>query len=215
MEEQDLQDLQGEVSVMQNLHHPNIVKMIELYSDNKYFYLVSEFLEGGEVSKSRTSHHTCFLFQLLNHLNEDYAVSEKDVQNMTMPLFDAVLYCHDLNIIHRDLKPENLLLTSTDLQQATLKIADFGLARFLSDSDLAKTVAGSPSYIAPEILNGQPYDCRCDYWSLGVILFLLLSGGLPFEHEDHNELFQMISEGEYKMDENTWHFISEEAKHLV
>ena len=93
-----------------------------------------------------------------------------------IPLFDAVIYCHELGVIHRDIKPENILLTSKNLEKATIKISDFGLARFLGGEELAVTTAGTPGYVAPEILVQKPYDYRCDYWSLGVVLFIVLSG---------------------------------------
>ena len=93
-----------------------------------------------------------------------------------VPLFDAVMYCHSIGIMHRDLKPENLLLTSKDLTKAMVKIADFGLARFIDPQQLATTVAGTPGYVAPEVLSQSPYDFRCDYWSLAVIMYIMLSG---------------------------------------
>ena len=99
---------------------------------------------------------------------------------MMRPLFDAVLYCHEVGIVHRDLKPENLLLTT----DSTIKIADFGLSCFTSPDEPLNMIAGTPGYIAPEIISKKPYDHKCDYWSLGVILFMLLAGELPFQHED-------------------------------
>ena len=93
-----------------------------------------------------------------------------------VPLFDAVFYCHDLGIIHRDIKPENLLFDSKDLKIATVKITDFGLARRITLDELATTTCGTPGYVAPEILRKTQYDYRCDYWSLGVVMFILLSG---------------------------------------
>ena len=95
---------------------------------------------------------------------------------MMRPLFDAVIYCHEMGIAHRDLKPENLLLSA----DKTIKIADFGLATFVLQDEPLLTIAGTPGYIAPEIISRKPYDQRCDFWSLGVILYLLLAGELPF-----------------------------------
>jgi calcium/calmodulin-dependent protein kinase I len=132
-----------------------------------------------------------------------------------IPLFDAVIYCHGLGIVHRDLKPENLLLDSKDLDKATIKISDFGLSRCLGKAELATTTAGTPGYVAPEVLSQTPYDYRCDYWSLGVVLFLMLSGTPPFYHPDHLELFEMIKKGEFNFGARTWENVSDEAKDLI
>jgi len=132
-----------------------------------------------------------------------------------VPLFDAVIYCHGLGIVHRDLKPENLLLDSKNLENSTIKISDFGLARFLSKSQLATTTAGTPGYVAPEIIACDPYDSRCDYWSLGVVLFLMLSGTPPFYHPDHMELFELIKRGNFTFDAVTWNQVSDEAKDFI
>jgi len=109
-----------------------------------------------------------------------------------VPVFDGVFYCHELGIAHRDLKPENLLLTDEDVSTAMVKISDFGLARGISGSNLAETCCGTPGYVAPEVIGKQPYDSRCDIWSLGVIMFVLLSGTPPFFHQDNFELFALI-----------------------
>ena len=102
-----------------------------------------------------------------------------------IPIFDGVFYCHDLGIAHRDLKPENILLSEEDISEASVKISDFGLARGVSTSNLAETCCGTPGYVAPEVIGKKPYDARCDIWSLGVIIFVLLSGTPPFFHDDN------------------------------
>ena len=121
-------------------------------------------------------------------------------------IFDAIFYSHEQGVVHRNLKAENLLLTNTDLELGGLKVANFGLAHM----HLKKTsiIVENPSYIAPEILTGKPYDERCDYWSLGVILFLLLSGTLPFDHEDTVELVKIIKKGKYNKRAESWRCFS-------
>ena len=131
------------------------------------------------------------------------------------PLFDAVFYCHSLGIIHRDLKPENLLLDNRDLEKATIKISDFGLARFVTEETLATTTCGTPGYVAPEVLSLQPYDNRCDYWSLAVVMFIILSGSPPFYHADNFELFEIIKRGKFTFAAPAWAEVSEEAKDLI
>jgi calcium/calmodulin-dependent protein kinase I len=134
---------------------------------------------------------------------------------MMVPLLDAVCYCHNLGIVHRDLKPENLLLDGKDLNSAIIKISDFGLARFVTQQELATTTAGTPGYVAPEVLSREPYDHRCDYWSLGVVLFIMLSGTPPFYHEDNFELFEIIKKGKFTFDAPAWQHVSDEAKDLI
>ena len=90
-------------------------------------------------------------------------------------MIDAINYCHKKGILHRDIKPENLLLSSKELGIASLKIADFGLAKILDDQCLASTTCGTPGYVAPEVLMQKPYGKECDYWSIGVVTFILLS----------------------------------------
>ena len=117
--------------------------------------------------------------------------------------------------MHRDIKPENLLFSSKDLSVATLKISDFGLARFVEDDVFATTTCGTPGYVAPEILEQKPYQYECDYWSIGVVLFILLSGCPPFFDEDNFALFEKIKKVDYNFDAPTWENVSEEAKDVI
>lgn len=132
-----------------------------------------------------------------------------------VPLFDAVLYCHELGIVHRDIKPENLLFDKKNIEEATIKIADFGLARYTSEEVMASTTCGTPGYVAPEILKKTSYDYRCDYWSMGVVMFILLSGTPPFYHEDNFELFEIIKKGRYSFRSSVWRDVSEEARDFI
>jgi len=129
--------------MMALVDHPNIVKLLAAYEDDKNLYMVLELVKGGELSN------------LLNHQNR---VEEGEAQDIMRPLFDAVVYCHALEIVHRDIKLENILLTSKELETAQVKITDFGLSKSLAGEQFATTLCGSPGYIAPEILNETPYD---------------------------------------------------------
>ena len=132
-----------------------------------------------------------------------------------MPIVDAIRYCHSQGIIHRDIKPENLLFTTKDTSKATLKISDFGLARFVEEDVFATTTCGTPGYVAPEILEQKPYHVACDYWSIGVVLFILLSGCPPFFDEDNFALFEKIKKVEYNFDAPTWANVSNDAKNVI
>jgi calcium/calmodulin-dependent protein kinase I len=118
-----------------------------------------------------------------------------------------------LGIVHRDLKPENLLYGSAD-EKAIIKITDFGLARCITD-ELATTACGTPGYVAPEILNGTGYGREVDYWSIGVILYIMLCGFPPFYEESNQKLFEMIKGGTYDFPSPYWDEISDMAKDLI
>merc|ERR1711957_590653 len=111
--------------------------------DENFFCLVLERMHGGEV------------YDLIKQLGQ---ISEADVHRLMVPVFDGLFYCHELGIAHRDLKLENLLLTSNELEKATVKITDFGMSRRVSAEEMAETVCGSPAYVAPEIIAQRPYD---------------------------------------------------------
>ena len=117
--------------------------------------------------------------------------------------------------MHRDIKPENMLLSDKELGIASLKIADFGLARTLKEDSMASTTCGTPGYVAPEVLMQQPYGKECDYWSICVVCFILLSGSPPFYNEDNYELFDLIKQCKYDFDPESWSDVSPEAKDFV
>jgi calcium/calmodulin-dependent protein kinase I len=134
-----------------------------------------ELMQGGE---------------LFDQILEKEQFSESEARQATKSIIDAISYCHQKGIAHRDIKPENLLLSNKDIGIASLKIADFGLARLLEENSLASTTCGTPGYVAPEVLMQRPYGKSCDYWSIGVVAFILLSGTPPFYEEDNFALFE-------------------------
>jgi calcium-dependent protein kinase len=121
----------------------------------------------------------------------------------------AIKHCHKNGIVHRDLKPENILVTNTD----TIRLIDFGLS--CSTHQNKGDIAGTPFYIAPEIINLKPYDTKADIWSIGVILYVLLCGYTPFQGKDIEEIFNSIRKGEVHFDYEEFESVSEEAKDLV
>ena len=200
MAPEDKASLQQEIDIMKQIDHPNIVKMIDFFEDEGHYCIVMEMMQGGELFE-----------QILNR--EQF--SESEAREAIKSIIDAISYCHSLNIVHRDIKPENLLLHSKDLDLTSLKISDFGLARFVKADQVAQTQCGTPGYVAPEILMEQPYGKECDYWSIGVVLYILLSGSPPFFEDERADLFEKIKTAQYEFDDATWGNISNEAKNLV
>ncbi|KAL4505982.1 hypothetical protein ABPG72_013743 [Tetrahymena utriculariae] len=198
LESDDMNALQQEVEILTEIDHPNVVKLYEIYEDDAYFYMVLELMTGGE------------LFQRI--VEADH-FSERQAAETIKPVVDALHYCHALNIAHRDLKPENLLYATKE-PGAVIKISDFGLARFVGENTMT-TMCGTPGYVAPDIILGQGYDKTIDYWSVGVILYIMLCGFPPFYSENNDELFELIVQGKFEFPSPAWDSISNEAKDLI
>lgn len=196
--ENDIRSFKQEVEILKRVQHRNIIKFLDFFEDDDCYYLVMEYMAGGELFE-RIVQNTCY--------NED------DARNLIISLLNAVKYCHDHNIVHRDLKPENLLLSSID-DNADIKLADFGFATSLDGANLT-TQCGTPNYVAPEILNKQRYGKAVDMWAVGVITFILLGGYPPFDDDDQNVLYRKIKAAEFSFDLDYWSLVSEEAKDFI
>lgn len=158
---------------------------------------------------------------MLERVSRAGSFTEDEARHVITQVLRAVRHMHAHNVVHRDLKLENILL-SDDGDAPSVKLIDFGLARFRESSAPLRTICGSPLYIAPEILeletsanDDESYTTACDMWSVGVILFALLSGYSPFDHEDEAQLYQNIRNGIYHLEPGVWDFISNPAKSLV
>jgi len=197
--------LNSEADVLLGLNHSGIVGFYQWFETEAHLYLVMELLEGGDLLQCILE-HGCF--------------TEYEARRLFRELCEAVRYLHGKRIVHRDLKPENILLTTRDRKSMHLKIADFGLARTNMKSRDCRTFCGTPHYFAPEVINtfrdretsSAGYDLQADMWSLGVILYIMLSGIPPF---DEDGLYEQILEGKYEFDVREWTTVSPEAKQLV
>jgi len=152
--------------------------------------------------------------ELFDRIVEKSYYNEKEARATCRILLEAVGYCHEHSVAHRDLKPENLLLLSKE-DDSSIKIADFGFAKIVEGRGSLKTQCGTPGYVAPEILNGKPYDESADMWSVGVILYILLGGYPPFIEDDQRRLFRKIRKGQYEFHEEYWGTVSDDAKNLI
>ena len=155
--------LKREIAILQEVQHPNIIRLIEVHEDTKYLHLITELCTGGEL----------FDRIIAKTQSEEGHFSESDAAGIIRCILDAIAYCHDVKqIVHRDLKPENFLFKTTD-EDAQIKIIDFGLSRHDNlNFGVMKTKVGTPYYVAPEVLNRQ-YTKSCDIWSIGVITYIL------------------------------------------
>ncbi|XP_044024195.1 MAP/microtubule affinity-regulating kinase 3-like isoform X2 [Siniperca chuatsi] len=176
-----LQKLFREVRIMKILNHPNIVKLFEVMETEKTLYLVMEYASGGEVFDYLVAHGR---------------MKEKEARAKFRQIVSAVQYCHQKHIVHRDLKAENLLLDA----DMNIKIADFGFSNEFTVGGKLDTFCGSPPYAAPELFQGKKYDGpEVDVWSLGVILYTLVSGSLPFDGQNLKELRERVLRGKYRI----------------
>lgn len=179
-DEQDEKKLELEVDILSKISHPNAMQIYEYYQDAKYFYIVSEFCAGGE---------------LFDKITKKGKFNEREAANILKQMLSTVLYCHSNNIVHRDLKPENILLDDKS-DDTVIKIIDWGGARYFIHGKKMTTVSGTPYYIAPEVLK-EKYDEKCDIWSCGVILYILLSGYPPFNGINDMEIMKAVKKGRY------------------
>ncbi|ETV96387.1 CAMK/CAMK1 protein kinase [Aphanomyces invadans] len=158
-----LEQFQVEIQVLQSLDHPNIIHMEDVYQTDSRICMVTELMEGGE---------------LFDYVVQKGTLSEVEASCLVRKITSALAYMHACGVVHRDLKPENVLLTSPS-PNAEIKIIDFGLAKLLHNSQ-TRSFLGTRGYLAPEMLRRQSYSKSIDVWALGVIVYVLLCGCLPF-----------------------------------
>lgn len=186
-----------ETAILRSLDHPNIIRVYEIYKDDKRYYIVTELWTGGE---------------LFDEIAKKESFSEKDAARILTQILEAISYCHAKEIVHRDLKPENILLDTIDSK--TIKVIDFGTSTKKNTKIKFKQPFGTAYYMAPEVLKGK-YDEKCDVWSIGVILYVLLSGKPPFDGENDKEICKKVKAGKYSMNDPIWKDVSTDAIHLI
>ena len=191
------EDIMNEIRTLAEMDHPNIMKIKGYYQTAHHLYIISEYLAGGE---------------LFDRIIEVHNFSEAQAAKLIEQVISAVVYLHKHNIIHRDLKPENIVFESKD-KDSLIKIIDFGTSRKVKKDEKLKSRLGTAYYIAPEVL-GMCYDSKCDVWSCGVILYVLLFGIPPFNGKTDDEIFDKIKKGVFKFPE-TGPKVSDDAKRLI
>uniref|UniRef100_W5KT95 Si:dkey-16p21.7 n=1 Tax=Astyanax mexicanus TaxID=7994 RepID=W5KT95_ASTMX len=193
LSESVLMKVEREIAILKLIEHPHVLKLHDVYENNKYLYLVLEHVSGGE---------------LFDYLVKKGRLTPKEARKFFKQIISALDFCHSHSICHRDLKPENLLLD----EKNNIRIADFGMASLQVGDSLLETSCGSPHYACPEVIRGEKYDGRrADVWSCGVILFALLVGALPFDHDNLRQLLEKVKSGVFHMP----HFIPPDCQALL
>ena len=177
MDSSDLELVRTEIEILKICQHPNIVRLYNVFENPDYLYIIMEYCYGGD------------LFGYLE--NRNFRLSEKRASTIIHQMATAVYYMHSFGVVHRDLKPENVLMTSTD-EDSDIRILDFGLSKILGPHEKCDEPYGTLTYCAPEIIVDEPYSKPVDLWSLGVITYLMVSGKLPFNSEDENEIARQV-----------------------
>ena len=199
----DEMEIKNEIDILKKLDHPNIVKILEFYSTEKAYYIITDYCSCGE---------------LYNQIKHQY--TENQLAVLFYQLFSGLCYLHANNIVHRDLKLENILISEIERDKETnknlfwIKIIDFGTAKIFEKNKSEKAVVGSSYYIAPEVLQ-KHYNEKCDTWSAGVILYMLIVGRAPFDGKDDDEIIEHISKGEFNSKHRKLVSASNEVQDLV
>jgi calcium-dependent protein kinase len=187
---------------MIKLDHPNIIKLYEVYETEEYFYLIMELCSGGELFE-----------RIITNIENGKPFTEEQAAMIFQQMMSAINYCHKNNIVHRDLKPENLLYLDQS-QNSPIKVIDFGMSKICDPNDIMFERVGTAYYIAPEVLEGM-YDEKCDVWSAGVILYILLCGYPCFNGETDEQIYRAIKKKKYDFPSPEWDIISDDAKNLI
>jgi len=192
-------NIKMEVDILKKVNHPNIIALKELFDTPDKLYLVMELVTGGE---------------LFDKIVEKGSYTEAEASTLVRKIVSAVEYLHGIDIVHRDLKPENLLLKRAD-DDLEVALADFGLSKIVGQQMMMQTACGTPSYVAPEVLNASGYGKEVDMWSIGVITYILLCGFPPFYGETVPEIFEQIMDANFDYPEEYWSTVSKEAKDFI
>ena len=194
------ESVRKEIGILKLCHHPFIVRLLDYLEDNEYIYIVTEYIEGGNLNE---------YFK-----NNKFDFTEKQAANIMKQIASGIIYLNQYGIVHRDLKPNNIMITQPN-DSGIIKIADFGLSKIISPNEIIISHAGTLNFMAPEILLGTPYNNEVDIWAIGVILFYMLSGDYPFEGGSDSEIYKKITYHALQFNYFHWKERSDSVKNLI
>lgn len=207
----DSSSIEKEIKILRNLDHPHIIKIYEFFQDSNFYYLINEFAELGDLS---------------NIIEDEKYLDEKTVKIIMRQLLSSVAYLHSKNIIHGDLKLENILIDNlkknpeskigdrkVSYESIEIKVIDFGCSKIFAKGRLSGVI-GTSTYLSPEVIRNN-YNEKCDVWSCGVVMYVLLSGLTPFYGETNEQMFDSIIKGKYDFSDSSFNEVSHEAKDLI
>ncbi|KAK7117784.1 hypothetical protein R3I94_023116 [Phoxinus phoxinus] len=194
------EDIEREVDILQDLQHPNIISLHDVYENRTDVVLILELVSGGE---------------LFDFLAQKESLSEEEATEFIKQILNGVQYLHSKKISHFDLKPENIMLLDNNIQLPRIKVIDFGLAHRIKDGVEFKNIFGTPEFVAPEIVNYEQLGLEADMWTIGVITYILLSGASPFLGDSKQETLANISAVNFEFDEEFFGNTSELAKSFI
>jgi Ca2+-binding EF-hand superfamily protein/tRNA A-37 threonylcarbamoyl transferase component Bud32 len=190
-----------ETSIMKFLDHPHVIKLHDTIETRTHYYIVTELVKDGD---------------LFDYIVNNEFLEEIEASLVIKQLINTFIYLHNAGIIHRDIKPENVMISlGTDGHIQEIKIIDFGFAKLIQPGQTLRETCGTPNYVAPEVLSGKGYDKKADIWSIGIIMYLMLRGVLPFDANDVKTILQNTEKGEIDLNDEHWANVSPEAKDLV
>ena len=189
-----------EIGILKLCHHPNIVRLLDHLENEDYIFIVTEFIEGMTLKK---------YFK-----NRKIVFTEPEACLIMNQIANGVKYLHKYGIVHRDLKPENIMITKQN-NFDIIKIMDFGLSKIVSPQEKMIDGYGTLSYVSPEVLLRTPYNKEVDIWSLGIILFYMLCGHLPFKGDNQSDIADKIVNDNLEFDEKEWTKMSKDVKKLI
>ena len=201
MDKSDMELAKVEIDILKISQHPNIIKLYDVFENENYIYIIMEYCSGGD------------LLSYFEHY--EYELPETKVCEIIHKLSMAVYYLHSYGIVHRDLKPENILMTDLSAT-ADIRLLDFGLSKIVGNDEKCTEPYGTLSFVAPEVLQGKPYDKSVDLWSIGIITFLLLCGYMPFDDKhSEREIARQTIQDPVPYENKIWSKLSPEAKTFV